>query len=142
MRLSIVLCGKIKMFTIVARCSEIYIRLFLFVIFYLFPLVVFASPGDAEDFKNKSMADIQNLLGDPDAKKSMGEGRESWSYGSSIVLFRDGTVTAWSDAGELREQKNLSQIQKQEVAISPWLNPWTPEPEVTAEEVVDDLLRR
>jgi hypothetical protein len=126
-------------------------RIFFIVLFLLWPLVLFAQtdsgakPVPVFSLKNLSVEEIGKRLGPPDQKRASANGRESWVYGKSIVFFSEGKVTAWSDAGEFTERKNLAQIQasseKEEENLSQiWINPWTPNSmEHAQDEVLEEI---
>lgn len=101
------------------------------------------------DLKGLDQKQIEAQLGAPDERRGAGQGRESWLYGSSVLLFRDGVVTAWSDAGDLLGRKNITKVKKvdgEEEALPSssllWRNPWTPWQDVNAAQIVDEIRQR
>lgn len=110
----------------------------------------FAAPEVLSDLKGMDQKSIEAELGAPDERRGAGQGRESWLYGSSVLLFRDGRVTAWSDAGELLSRRNMAKVKRgaagEEESVSGssliWRNPWTPWQELDAAQVVDELEQR
>jgi hypothetical protein len=126
-------------------------KVFFAVLFLLWPVVLAAQtdlsakPVPVFGLKNLSVEEIIKRFGPPDQKRASPNGRESWVYGKSIIFFSEGKVTAWSDAGEFAERKNLAQIQappeKDEKDLSQvWINPWTPNSmEHAQDEVLQDI---
>lgn len=90
--------------------------------------------------------EVERRFGQPDQRRASDSARETWTYGKSVLLFRNGVVSAWSDAGELSRLLNLAKVRttdsrgKQERDL--WKNPWTPQEGITEESILDELIDR
>lgn len=96
------------------------------------------------DLQGLGVEEVQATFGTPDQKTASESGRETWSYGRSIILFREGKVSAWSDAGELSRRKNLAKVQNKDVLAEQerelWKNPWTPQQALGDRQVLQQLV--
>ena len=110
--------------------------------------------------KGLSQKKIIELFGPPNRKYSSSQGSESWTYGSSIVFFTDGKVSAWSDSGELSHGQHVAAMQAShgftgsnsfDSGHNPadageltkrkhWKNAWTPKQEISEKDVLDSII--
>lgn len=89
--------------------------------------------------------EVETRLGPPDERRVTGDGRESWIYGRSVILFNNGKVTAWSNAGEMEGRQNLADVLIRDGADSSkylWENPWTPRPGPQPRDILQELFTR
>ena len=92
--------------------------------------------------KGMSATEVENLFGEPDERRASKEGKETWLYGNSVILFRSGSVTAWSDAGEMSQRQNLASLKANQDARGAryrWKNSWEPTEGPTADDVLERL---
>ncbi|MCB0323086.1 MAG: hypothetical protein KDD69_05910 [Bdellovibrionales bacterium] len=100
----------------------------------------------ASALKGLTTSEVEQHFGPPDKRLNQTENAETWSYGRSIVLFKEGRVTAWSSAGELEQRRRVAQLQPekkpepQQFSSTEWENPWTPKVRPGADEVVLELM--
>lgn len=95
--------------------------------------------------KGSTLEQVRAVLGTPDAERNEAEGATSWVYGRSLVFFRNGRVTAWSNAGELEKRRNLARVAEDqgteyEEFSSSWKNDWTPQKAQKPEHVLRELM--
>ena len=109
---------------------------------------VVRKPRAAPDLglKGLSTVEVRERLGVPDQTQKTGRDQQSWFYGKSMVLFSKGTVTAWSNAGELSGRKNLAAIREAEnrdidLFSDRWSNPWTPRDEPNSKKILIDIMK-
>ncbi len=97
--------------------------------------------------KGLRASQVMRRFGEPDARRGDARVSGTWKYGSSILIFSKGRVTSWSDAGELASRQNLALIKETglsdyEVFSATWENAWTPKRQLTANDILDDLLEQ
>lgn len=97
--------------------------------------------------KGLSGEEVEARFGAPDRRQADSDGRETWSYGRSLILFQGGRVSAWSNTGELERRSNVRELHDNntpnlevEYSSTAWSNPWTPKEGVEADEVVLELM--
>ncbi len=105
-----------------------------------------AAAEQDERLSGLSGKEVERRFGPPDERRSGQEGKESWLYGKSVILFRNGKVTAWSNAGEMSGRENLATVRSgeddEESSRYLWQNPWTPQEGPNAKKVLEDLFLR
>lgn len=100
--------------------------------------------GSIESLRGISAEELTQQLGKPDSKLEKGS-RAEWRYGNSLVFLVNGTVTAWSDSGDLENRRMLGSLSVKKVKgsdIDGWKNAWQREAPVTSDKVISDLLKR
>lgn len=119
---------------------------------------VIATGAGAEDTLSGARASLRSIsaltteeiskqFGPPD-KREAKDSREQWFYGTSVIFFTNGKVSAWSDAGELEERHLLASLapapksKTENEALQPpgWKNAWQREDRVTSDQVIDELI--
>ncbi len=108
---------------------------------------IFKKDQDIATLKGMKREQVLELIGKPDSTKGDVEttGKETWTYGRSLILFTDGIVSGWSNAGELRPRRNLARVKKSKNSeydrySSSWENDWTPQQLDRPEEVIEDIM--
>lgn len=108
---------------------------------------VFKKTQDITSLKGMRQEQVLELIGKPDSRKvgAEGSGKETWTYGRSLILFTDSLVSGWSNAGELRPRRNLARVRKSKSSeydrySSTWENDWTPQEADRPEEVIEDIM--
>ncbi len=134
-----------------------------------FFFVIFPGSGSGQEFKTNGQAalssepslrtglareEIEKIFGSPERRSraqsdgsAQSNGVETWHYGNSIVFFDSGTVTAWSDEGELSQVSPLMEFGTSDQKKSTesfreqgWQNDWTREKPPSPAEVIENLV--
>ena len=121
---------------------------FILGIFAVIVLVIYnsasclAQPG--VELQGLSAKEVVQHFGPPDQKQKTSSGKETWSYGRSIILFRDGKISAWSDAGELAKRIKLAKLSNKDRRATQerehWKNPWTTQKPLSNKQLLYQLL--
>lgn len=98
-----------------------------------------------DDLKGLTGAEVKTRFGEPDEIKNDSSRSEAWYYGKSLIIFEDGKVEGWSDAGQLRGRENLAAIRSSssdyDLFLRRWVNAWTLRKPLEPQQVVLDLMK-
>ncbi len=126
-------------------CFALFLGVFLASVSFVLAQESIQRSNDLTSLKGLSRTQIVKLLGKPDSLKEQPPEKEAWTYGRSLILFTDGVVSGWSNAGELRPRRNLARVKNPRSSeydrfSSSWTNDWTPQDLVEPEEVISDIM--
>ncbi len=81
---------------------------------------------------------IIKTYGKPDKIVKSSKKQSQWIYGESLIFFSEGKVSAWSDQGDLLNNK--SEFLKLDIYMKNWDNPWSYRTKENKEKIFLDYL--
>ena len=104
-------------------------------------LAFFVNLAKAEvlSLNDLSQKQIIKTYGKPDKIVKNAEKQSQWIYGESLIFFKEGKVTAWSDQGDLLNSK--SEFIKFDIYMKNWDTPWSYRTKEKKEKIFLDYLK-